>query len=213
LLRRIRRRMAAAGIEKIANYISKLRDDGNEIELLAKDFLIHVTSFFRDAAAFEGLAKTAIAALMQQAADQPIRVWVPGCSTGEEAYSLAMLFLEESAAKRAVKLQIFASDVSAEALDFARNGVYPAAIAADVSAERLQRFFTRQDQGYRVSRELREAIVFTDHDLLGDPPFSRIDLVSCRNLLIYLQPEEQRKVLSLFHFALRDGGYLFLGAS
>jgi two-component system, chemotaxis family, CheB/CheR fusion protein len=213
LLRRIRRRMAAAGIEQIANYIGKLREDGNEIELLAKDFLIHVTSFFRDAAAFEGLAKTVIATLAQQAANQPIRVWVPGCSTGEEAYSLAMLFLEESAARRAVKLQIFASDVSAEALDFARNGVYPEAITADVSAERLQRFFTRQDQGYRVSRELREAIVFTDHDLLADPPFSRIDLVSCRNLLIYLQPEEQRKVLSLFHFALNDGRYLFLGAS
>ena len=214
LLRRILRRMAAAGIEQIANYISKLREDGNEIELLAKDFLIHVTSFFRDAAAFEGLAKTVIAPLVQQAADQPIRVWVPGCSSGEEAYSLAMLFLEEfAAAKRAAKLQIFASDIGADALDFARNGVYPDFITADVSAERLQRFFTCQDQAYRVSRELREAIVFTDHDLLGDPPFSRIDLVSCRNLLIYLQPEEQRKVLSLFHFALRDGGYLFLGAS
>ncbi len=214
LLRRIRRRMAAAGIEQIANYIGKLRENGNEIELLAKDFLIHVTGFFRDAAAFEGLAKTVIAPLVQQAADQPIRVWVPGCSSGEEAYSLAMLFLEEfAAAKRAAKLQIFASDIGADALDFARNGVYPEAITADVSAERLQRFFTRQDQGYRVSRELREAIVFTDHDLLADPPFSRIDLVSCRNLLIYLQPEEQRKVLSLLHFALRDGGYLFLGAS
>lgn len=213
LLRRIRRRMAAAGIEQIASYIGKLREDGNEIELLAKDFLIHVTGFFRDTAAFEGLAKTAIAALVKQADGQPIRVWVPGCSTGEEAYSLAMLFLEESPANRAVKLQIFASDISAEALDFARNGVYPEAITADVSAERLQRFFTRQDQGYRVSRELREPIVFTDHDLLADPPFSRIDLVSCRNLLIYLQPEEQRKVLSRFHFALRDGGYLFLGAS
>ncbi len=214
LLRRIRRRMAAAGIEQIANYISKLREDGNEIELLAKDFLIHITSFFRDAAAFEGLAKTVVAALVQLAADQPIRVWVPGCSTGEEAYSLAMLFFEEfAAAKRGVKLQIFASDISAEALDFARNGVYPEAITADVSVELLQRFFTRQDQGYRINRELREAIVFTDHDLLGDPPFSRIDLVSCRNLLIYLQPEEQRKVLLLFHFALRDGGYLFLGAS
>ena len=125
-----------------------------------------------------------------------------------------MLFLEEfAAAKRAVKLQIFASDIGADALGFARNSVYPDSVKADVSAERLQRFFTRHDQGYRVSRESRDVIVFSDHDLLADPPFSRLNLISCRNLLIYLQPEEQRKVLSLFHFALSEGGYLFLGAS
>jgi len=214
LLRRVRRRMAAAGIEEIADYLSKLRGDSRELEQLAKDFLIHVTSFFRDPGAFEGLARTVIPDLVQHAEDRPIRVWVPGCSTGEEAFSLAMLFLEEfAAAKRAVKLQIFASDIGADALDFGRNGVYPDSIKADVSAERLQRFFTHQDQGYRVSRDLRDVIVFTDHDLLADPPFSRLDLISCRNLLIYLQPEEQQKVLSLFHFALSDGGYLFLGAS
>ncbi|HKM73924.1 MAG TPA: CheR family methyltransferase [Stellaceae bacterium] len=191
-----------------------MRGDSRELEQLAKDFLIHVTSFFRDPGAFEGLARTVIPDLVQHAEDRPIRVWVPGCSTGEEAFSLAMLFLEEfAAAKRAVKLQIFASDIGADALDFGRNGVYPDSIKADVSAERLQRFFTHQDQGYRVSRDLRDVIVFTDHDLLADPPFSRLDLISCRNLLIYLQPEEQQKVLSLFHFALSDGGYLFLGAS
>lgn len=214
LFRRVRRRMAAAGTEEIAAYIGMVREDGRELEQLAKDFLIQVTSFFRDQAAFEGLAKTVIPDLVQHAKDQPIRVWVPGCSTGEEAYSLALLFLERfTAAKRAVKLQIFASDIGAEALDFGRNGVYPDSINADVSAERLQRFFTRQDQGYRVSRELRDVVVFTDHDLLADPPFSRLDLISCRNLLIYLQPKEQQKVLSLFHFALSEGGYLFLGAS
>ena len=214
LLRRIQRRMAAAGIEQITNYISRLREDGHELDLLAKDFLIHVTSFFRDPAAFEALAKTVIPGLVRQAADQPIRVWVPGCSTGEEAYSLAMLFLEEAAAaKHAVKLQMFASDIAADALDFGRDGVYPETIRDAVSVERLQRFFTRRDQDYQVSRELREAVVFSLHDLLEDPPFSKLDLISCRNLLIYLQPEEQHKILSLFHFALSEGGYLFLGAA
>jgi two-component system CheB/CheR fusion protein len=214
LLRRIRRRMATAGIEDAAAYVNRLRDDNRETEQLAKDFLIHVTSFFRDPAAFEGLARTVISRLAQRSEEAPIRVWVAGCSTGEEAYSLAMLFIEEFAAtRRAVKLQIFASDINPDALDAARNGVYPETINANVSPERLQRFFTHEDQGYRVSRELRDMIVFTDHDLLADPPFSRMDVVSCRNLLIYLQPDEQRKVLSLLHFALREGGYLFLGAS
>jgi two-component system, chemotaxis family, CheB/CheR fusion protein len=214
LLRRIHRRMAASGIEQIADYIALLRADAHELELLAKDFLIHVTSFFRDPAAFESLAKSVLPRLVTEAGDGPVRVWVPGCSTGEEAYSLAMLFVEEYATQeRPVRLQIFASDIGADALDVARAGVYPDSINADVSPERLQRFFTRQDRGYRVSRELRDMIVFTDHDLLADPPFSRIDLVSCRNLLIYLQPEEQRRVLSQFHFALREGGYLFLGVS
>jgi len=214
LLRRIRRRMATAGIEDVEAYVNRLREDRGETEQLAKDFLIHVTSFFRDPAAFEGLAETVIPELVQRSEDAPIRVWVVGCSTGEEAYSLAMLFSEAfAAAKRAVKLQIFASDISADALDSARNGLYPEAISAAVSAERLQRFFTREEHGYRISRELRETVVFTDHDVLADPPFSRLDLVSCRNLLIYLQPDEQQKLLSLFHFALREGGHLFLGAA
>jgi two-component system, chemotaxis family, CheB/CheR fusion protein len=143
LLRRIRRRMAAAGIPEIADYIAALRQDGREVELLAKDFLIHVTSFFRDPAAFEGLAKTILPRLVSRAEDQPIRVWVPGCSTGEEAYSLAILFSEEFAAqKRSVRLQIFASDISEEALAFAREGLYPESVKGDVSAERLQQFFT-----------------------------------------------------------------------
>jgi two-component system CheB/CheR fusion protein len=215
LLRRIRRRMAAAGIKDLEDYLGILRTDGREAELLAKDFLIHVTSFFRDLSAFDGLARTVIPELVQQqTGDQPIRVWIPGCSTGEEAYTLAILFFEEfAAAKRGAKLQIFASDVSADAVSFGRNGLYPDSIKADVSAERLQRFFTRDDQSYRVNRDLRDAMVFTVQDLLADPPFSHLDLISCRNLLIYLQPEEQQKILSLFHFALREGGFLFLGAS
>jgi two-component system, chemotaxis family, CheB/CheR fusion protein len=215
LVRRIQRRMALAKVKEIDNYIETLREDGHELELLARELLIHVTSFFRDPAAFAALAKTVIPQVVRQhAGDQPIRAWVPGCSSGEEAYSIAMLFFEEfAAAQRSLKLQIFASDVSPEAIAHGRSGLYPGSIKADVSAERLARFFTREDQGYRVTRNLRDSITFTVQDVLTDPPLSRLDLISCRNLLIYLQPDEQEKVLSLFHFALREGGLLFLGAS
>jgi len=215
LLRRVRRRMAAAGIKEFNDYIKMLRKDSGEVELLAKDLFIHVTSFFRDPDAYEALARTVVPELVRQhAADGPIRAWVPGCSTGEEAYSLAMLFFEELAAvRRTLKLQIFASDVSADAVNYGRNGTYPDSIKADVSAERLARFFTPEQHGYRVSRDLRDSIVFTVQDLLIDPPFSHLDLISCRNLLIYLQPSEQEKVLALFHYALREGGYLVLGTS
>ncbi len=137
-----------------------------------------------------------------------------GCSTGEETYSLAMLFLEEiAAAKRNIKLQVFASDVDEDAVALAREGRYPEAIAADVSPARLARFFTQEEHSYRVVPELREVVVFTVQDVLADPPFSRLDLISCRNLLIYLRPEAQEKVLLLFHFALREGGVLMLGGS
>ena len=215
LVRRILRRMALADVKKVDDYINTLREDGHELELLASDLLIHVTNFFRDPAAFAALARTVIPQLARQhTGDQPIRVWVPGCSTGEEAYSVAMLFFEEFAvAKRSLKLQVFASDVSPEAIAHGRNGLYPGSIKADVSAERLARFFTREDQGYRVTRNLRDSITFTVQDVLTDPPLSHLDFISCRNLLIYLQPAEQQKVLSLFHFALRESGFLFLGAS
>ena len=215
LLRRTQRRMAAAGIKDIEDYVKLLREDDRELELLAKDLLIHVTSFFRDPTAFAALAKTVIPGLVRQhKEDDPIRVWVPACSTGEEAYSIAMIFMEEfAAAKRSMKLQVFASDVSGDAVNYGRNGLYPDSIKADVSEDRLARFFTREHDGYRVSRRLRDSIVFTVHDLLSDPPFSQLDLVSCRNLLIYLQLNEQEKVLTLLHVALRQGGYLFLGAS
>jgi two-component system CheB/CheR fusion protein len=215
LLRRIRRRMALAGAQEIDDYLKTLQKDGAELELLAKDLLIHVTQFFRDPAAFDALAKSVIPELVRQhAADQPIRIWVPGCSTGEETYSLAMLFMEElAAAKKSLKLQLFASDVSPEAVAYARNGVYSESIKDDVSAERLARFFTHENQGYRVRRDLRDSIVFTVQDLLADPPFSRLDFISCRNLLIYLQPEEQERVFSLFHRVLWQGGFLFLGTS
>lgn len=215
LVRRIRHRMVLAGVREINDYIKTLREDGAELDQLAKDLLIHVTSFFRDPGAYEALAKTVVPELVRQhAPDQPIRIWVAGCSTGEEAYSLAMLFVEElAAAKLSTKLQIFASDVSPEAVTYGRNGVFPESIKRDVSADRLVRFFTHENQGYRVRRELRDCIVFTVQDLLSDPPFSRLDFISCRNLLIYLHAEEQLKVLYLFHRSLRQVGILSLGTA
>jgi len=215
LLRRIERRMALAAVDDIGRYLDMLRQDSGELELLAKDLLINVTSFFRDPKAFELLTKEVIPDLVHRhPSDRPLRIWVAGCSSGEETYSLAMLFLEETAAaKRSIKLQVFASDVDEDAVALAREGRYPEAIAADVSPERLARFFIQEEHSYRVMPELRGVVVFTVQDVLADPPFSRLDLISCRNLLIYLRPEAQEKVLLVFHFALREGGVLMLGGS
>ena len=215
LLRRMERRMAIAGIPDSDRYLDLLRGDSYELQRLAKDLLIHVTSFFRDPEAFETLAATAMPELVRsKSTDQRLRFWVPACSTGEETYSLIMLALEEiEAAKQNIKLQVFASDIEEDSVIFARNGLYPASIEAEVSPARLARFFVKEGNGYRVVPELREAVIFTVQDILADAPFSRIDLVSCRNLLIYLRPDIQDKVLSLFHFALRPGGILFLGAA
>jgi two-component system CheB/CheR fusion protein len=213
--RQIERRMAMASIKEIGLYLDTMRQEPDEIDRLAKDMLINVTQFFRDEKTFEVLAETIIPELIRrQPHDMPIRIWDAGCSTGEETYSIAMLFLEEMASsKRNVKLQVFASDVDDDALAIARNGQYPESIRKDVSPARLERFFVKEDRNYRVTRELRETVVFTTQDLLADAPFSRLDLVSCRNVLIYLRPEVQEKVLSLFHFALREDGILVLGAS
>lgn len=215
LLRRIERRMAMAGIADRSRYLEILGQDSGELNLVAKDLLINVTGFFRDPKAFELLETEIVPDLVRsQIVGEPLRVWVAGCSTGEETYSIAMLFLEEiTAAKRGVALQIFASDADGDAIAFAREGLYPESIAADVSTARLARFFKLEKQGYRIAPQLRELIVFTTQNVLADPPFSRLDLVSCRNLLIYLRPEAQQKVLLLFDFALRDGGTLFLGGS
>jgi two-component system, chemotaxis family, CheB/CheR fusion protein len=215
LARRIEQRMALAAIPDSAGYLELLRHDAGERDLLAKDLLVNVTSFFRDAKAFAMLAETVVPDLVRRhGADQPLRVWVPGCSTGEETYSVTMLFVEAiAAAQRDIKLQVFASDVDGDAVALARDGLYPATIAADVTPARLGRFFVREDNGYRVAPTLRDAVVFAVQDVLADPPFSRIDLVSCRNLLIYLRHEAQEKVLLLFHFALCDGGILFLGSA
>ncbi|MGC2524388.1 MAG: chemotaxis protein CheB [Stellaceae bacterium] len=215
LSRRIERRVALAGVDDSDRYLDMLRENPAEIELLAKDLLINVTSFFRDPKAFEFLAEEVIPDLVgRHSVDRPLRIWIAGCSTGEETYSLAMLLLEEvAAAKRSIKLQVFASDVDEDAVAIAREGRYPESIAADVSPLRLTRFFTREEHGYRVVPELRAVVVFTAQDVLADPPFSRLDLISCRNLLIYLRPEAQQKVLLLFHFALGEGGILMLGGS
>jgi len=203
------------------SYLARLRTDATELDLLAKDLLIHVTSFFRDPAAYDALVKHVIPSLLQRRpADQPVRIWVAGCSTGEEVYSLIILFHEAVEAagddgKNAdLKLQVFASDIDAAAVATAREGLYPPAITSDMSAGRLARFFTKEDEiGYRVLPDLRASAVFAVQDLLTDPPFSRIDLISCRNLMIYLGPEAQAKAVSLFHFALKTGGALLLGSA
>jgi two-component system CheB/CheR fusion protein len=215
LKRRIERRMAMAGVvnDDMDQYLKMLGTDAGELDLLAKDLLINVTSFFRDPKVYDFLAEKIIPELVRgHTDDRPLRIWTAGCSTGEEAYSIAMLFIEEiTVSKRNIKVQLLASDVDPEAVTTAREGVYPEAIQADVSPARLKRFFSLEDHHYRVLPELRAAIVFTVQDVLADPPFSRLDLVSCRNLLIYLRPEAQEKVVSLFHFALREGGILLLG--
>ena len=217
LQRRIERRMAMAVNEanSMDQYIDLLQGDAGELELLAKDLLINVTSFFRDPKVFEYLAQKIIPDMVRNhTRDRPIRIWVAGCSSGEEAYSLVMLFQEQiDAADRDVRLQVFASDIDEDAVTSARQGFYPNTIEAEVSSERLARFFSKEDHGYRALPELRSAVVFTVHDVLTDPPFSNLDMVSCRNLLIYLQPEAQAKVIGLFHFALREDGLLLLGGA
>lgn len=216
--RRISRRMALAGLrsDDMAGYHAILRADRVERDALAADLLIHVTGFFRDHAVFDLLERTTIPDLVRvHPHGQPLRVWVAGCSTGEETYSLAMLFLEQiEAAGQRIKLQVFASDVDAEAITAARDGAYPSSvIEQSVSPARLAQFFVREDAGWRASPDLRAAIVFTVQDVLADPPFSRVDMVSCRNLLIYLRPDAQARVIEAFHFALRDGGILLLGSA
>jgi len=217
LQRRIERRMAMTAFEisDMGRYLEFLRSDADELDLLAKDLLINVTSFFRDPKVFEVLAEQIIPELIRnQSADQPLRIWIAGCSSGEEAYSLAMLFREAiTASERNIKLQVFASDVDPDAVASARDGLYPEDIKAEVSPERLARFFTREGRRYRVVSELRAAVIFTVQDVLADPPFSRLDLVSCRNLMIYLGPEAQVRAVAVFHFALRQGGILLLGGS
>jgi two-component system CheB/CheR fusion protein len=215
LERRIQRRMALAGIVETDKYLELLNNDRVELKNLADDLFINVTSFFRDPNAFDLLAEKIVPELVRvQPPELPIRIWVAACSTGEEAYSIAMLFLEEIAsAKRKLRLQIFASDIDSDAVGFARNGLYPSSIEANLAPERLTRFFSKEGDGYRVARELRAAVVFSVHDVVGDAPFSRLNLISCRNLLIYLRPEAQQRVLSQFHFALHEGGVLFLGSA
>jgi two-component system CheB/CheR fusion protein len=215
VLRRIERRMRVTQTESHTAYLDYLRCTSPEARALLKDLLISVTRFFRDAAAFEALQTQVIPKLFEdKAPGDDVRVWVPGCATGEEAYSIAMLLLEQaSTVDHRPSIQIFACDPNEEALVFAREGLYPAAIVADVSETRLQRFFVPEGAYYRVRQDLRERVLFAKHSVLKDPPFSQLDLISCRNLLIYFQRELQDKVYELFHYALKPQGYLFLGSA
>lgn len=215
LRRRIARRMVMAGLLPAAtsSYLEVLKADAQEARSLADDLLINVTGFFRDKAVFDLLPSVAIAELVADQGRDTIRIWVAECSTGEETYSLAILFAEAiRTAKSNVRLQIFASDADAKAIATAREGVYPRNIEEDVSEERLEQFFVREEQGYRILTSLRSCIVFAVQDVLADPPFSKLNMISCRNLMIYLQPEAQARIIDLFHFSLCDRGILLLGA-
>jgi len=215
VLRRIARRMQVNRADDLQQYYDVMRDHADEAQALLGDLLISVTTFFRDGEAFEKIAKEVIPDLFKdQAADETIRVWVSGCATGEEAYSFAMLLLEE-ASRHPLRppIQVFGSDLDSRALALAREGRFPAAIESDVSEERLRRFFAREGDHYRVRQEVRDIVLFAVHDLLKDPPFSHVHLISCRNVLIYLDRELQEQLSSTFHYALNPGGYLFLGAS
>jgi two-component system CheB/CheR fusion protein len=215
VIRRLQRRMQLLQVDRAAALLERLRKEPRELDLLFQDLLIGVTNFFRDSAAFAALKDQVIPNLFEaRGSDGTIRVWVPGCSTGEEAYSIAMLLREQMPKTSASpKLQIFATDINERALEVARAGRYPASIEQDVSPERLERFFLREDGAYRVVADLREMCLFSTHNLLRDPPFSKLDLISCRNLMIYLDGDLQDRVIPLFHYALRHNGYLFLGTS
>ena len=215
ILRRIGRRMQVNGIDDLPGYLGCLRTRPGEAAALLQDLLISVTNFFRDGDCFEALERQLPAMMAGRSAKDTVRVWVPACATGEEAYSIGMLLSEYAQNHEGTlpQMQIFATDLHEEAVEAAREGLYPTAIEADVSQERLRRFFVKEHHGYRVRRELREMVLFAIHDLLKDSPFSRLDLVSCRNLLIYLNRDAQKRALDIFHFALVPGGRLFLGSS
>ena len=215
--RRIERRMAIHQIEAMNGYVKFIQQAPEEVEALFRDMLIGVTRFFRDPEAFKALEEQIIPKLFAgKGADATIRIWVPGCSTGEEAYSLAILLAEhQEALKQSFNLQVFATDIDSQAIATARAGIYPASIATDLTPERLARFFAPEpgDSVYRINKGIRDMLVFSEQNVIKDPPFSRLDLISCRNLLIYLGGDLQKKLIPLFHYALNPGGYLFLGTS
>jgi two-component system CheB/CheR fusion protein len=216
VLRRLSRRMQVRQVDTLSAYRTLIQDDVQEVRNLLRDLLISVTYFFREPEAFETLKETVIREILnEERSGRPVRVWVPACATGQEAYSIAML-LKEEADKLSVapEIQLFATDVDENAIATARKGVYAGSVIAELSQERTEHFFLSEDgDSYRVHPNLREMVVFARHDLLSDPPFPHLDLISCRNLLIYLKRETQQKVLELLHFALRPGKYLFLGHS
>ena len=204
-------------IATMKQYVRFLQDNPPEIEMLFKELLIGVTNFFRDPEAFELLKNKVIPDILKsKAKERTARVWVPGCSTGEEAYSVAIIFSEwisKMKLKGDFKVQIFATDIDKAAIDKARQGTYPENIAADISSERLKHFFTKEDNRYQINKNIREMVVFAPHNVTMDPPFTKLDLISCRNLLIYLNPELQEKLIALFHYSLKPDGVLLLGTS
>jgi two-component system, chemotaxis family, CheB/CheR fusion protein len=215
ITRRIERRMAVHKIKKIENYRHLLEQNPNEIEALFKELLIGVTQFFRDKPAFEILQNKVLPLILKNKSDNnDIRVWVPGCATGEEAYSLAIILAEAmEKSKDHVLVQIFATDIDPEFIEFARKGVYPDSIAADVNPERLKQFFIKKDNSYYITKKIREMVIFAIQNFVQDPPFSKLDLISCRNVLIYMDQILQKRILPMFHYTLNPEGILFLGSS
>lgn len=215
IMRRVEKRLAIHQFENTREYINYLRDNPHEIDTLFKELLIRVTNFFRDPEAFEHLKNEILPQmLMARSAELPVRVWVPGCSTGEEAYSIAIILLESmKKSGKHFQLQIFATDIDKGAIEIARAGIYPANITVDVSPERLENFFIKTENSYKIKNEIREIVVFAVHNVIKDPPFLKLDLLSCRNVLIYMGAELQKKIMPLFHYALNPSGVLFLGPS
>jgi len=215
--RRIERRMSIHKIEKISSYVHFLQENPKEVEILFKELMIGVTKFFRDDKVWERLKETVIPEMLSKLPEGTIlRAWIPGCSTGEEAYSLAIVFkevIEKTSSRRGFSLQIFATDLDYEAIGIARKGVFPASIEADVSQNRLNRFFISTEDGYRINTEIREMVVFAQHNIIMHPPFTKIDILSCRNLLIYLTSELQKKLLGLFYYSINHDGILLLGTA
>ena len=212
--RRVARRLLVNKLNTLHEYAGFLRGNSKELDALYSDVLISVTSFFRNAETFAVLETKILPEILKQRGDEPLRFWVLGCSTGQEAYSIAMAFVEAAEkAPRMRKLQIFATDLNEAMLEKARRGLYAKSLVAEISPQRLQRFFVEADGGYRISKTLRDMVVFARQNLTADPPFSRVDLISCRNVLIYLEPSAQKKALPAFHYALKPGGFLLLGGS
>lgn len=213
IVRRVDRRMAVHQIPSVADYLRFLQNQPSEVAILFKELLINVTNFFRDPEAFDTLKESVLSKLFETGYHD-VRIWVPACSSGEEAYSLAMLVKDcADEMRRNTQIQIFATDIDEEAVETARAGLYPASIAADISPERLERYFTLEENQFRIKREVRDMVVFALQNAISDPPFSRLDLVACRNLLIYMNTDLQKKLIRLFHYALKPGGFLFLGSS
>ena len=215
--RRIERRMIVHKIDKIGSYVRLLQENPKEVEILFKELMIGVTNFFRDTLVWENLKDTIIPTIIENAeAGQTIRAWVPGCSTGEEAYSLAIVFkeaLEKVNPHGGISLQIFATDLDNDAIETARKGLFTANIAVDISPIRLNRFFIKTEDGYRINTEIREMIVFAQHNIIMHPPFTKIDILSCRNLLIYMDAELQKKLFGLFYYSINQKGFMILGSS